>query len=316
MAPPPPAPSVAVRRSFGYALSGMADRIQLEANGLRFSALTEGTGDPVLCLHGFPDHDESFRHQLPALAEAGYRAIAPRMRGYEPSSQPGREIAAYHPLQLARDVIAWARDLGQGRPVHLVGHDWGAIAGALACLLEPSLFRSYSSVAIANFQSVEDGIRHHPVQIRNSWYIFFFQLRGLSDFVVARNDFAFIERLWRDWSPGFVWDPRAMESLKETFRQPGVAWSALAYYRAMMNPFLEDSKRVRERTRAETHVPTLTVTGALDGCMETRLFDYLDPALYPKGVRTERIEGAGHFVHQEKPEEFNPLLLAWLGEND
>ena len=104
-----------------------------------------------------------------------------------------------------------------------------------------------------------------------------------------------------------------MASLKQTFHQPGVRWSALAYYRAMLNPFLEDSKRVRELTRAQTHVPTMAVTGALDGCMETRLFDYLDPALYPRGLRRERIEGAGHFAHQEKPDEFNRLLLDWLG---
>ena len=291
----------------------MADEtIELEANGLRFRALAAGAGEPVLCLHGFPDHYESFRHQLPMLADHGYRAVAPMMRGYEPSSQPGRDVAAYHPMRLAHDVVQWARVLGDGRPLHLVGHDWGAVAGALACLLEPSLFRSYTSVAIANFQAVEDGIRNHPGQIRNSWYMFFFQLRGLADWVVARNDFAFIEKLWRDWSPGWAWEPEAMDSLKQTFHQPGVRWSALAYYRAMLNPFLEDSKQVRDLTRAETDVPTMTVTGALDGCMETRLFDYLDPTLYPEGLRQERIEGAGHFAHQEKPEEFNRLLLDWL----
>ena len=291
----------------------MADEtIELEANGLRFRALAAGAGAPVLCLHGFPDHYESFRHQLPMLADHGYRAVAPMMRGYEPSSQPGRDVAAYHPMRLAHDVVQWARVLGDGRPLHLVGHDWGAVAGALACLLEPSLFRSYTSVAIANFQAVEDGIRNHPGQIRNSWYMFFFQLRGLADWVVARNDFAFIEKLWRDWSPGWAWEPEAMDSLKQTFHQPGVRWSALAYYRAMLNPFLEDSKQVRDLTRAETDVPTMTVTGALDGCMETRLFDYLDPTLYPEGLRQERIEGAGHFAHQEKPEEFNRLLLDWL----
>ncbi len=292
------------------------ETVRLEANGLLFRALAQGTGAPVLCLHGFPDHYESFRHQLPALAAAGYRATAPMMRGYEPSSQPGHDIGAHHPLQLARDAIEWARGLGGGEPIHLVGHDWGAIAGALACLLEPTLFRSYTSVAIGNFQSVEDGIRQHPVQIRNSWYILFFQLRGIADVVLARNDFAFIERLWHDWSPGWDWDPSAMENLKETFRQPGVPWSALAYYRAMLNPFLEDSKRLRTLTRAKTHVPTLTVTGVLDGCMDTRLFDYIDPNLYPKGVRTERIDGAGHFLHQEKPDVFNPLLLDWLRSNE
>ena len=292
------------------------ETIELEANGLRFRALAEGTGDPVLCLHGFPDHYESFRHQLPMLADNGYRAVAPMMRGYEPSSQPGRDVAAYHPMRLAHDVVEWARVLGDGRPLHLVGHDWGAVAGALACLLEPSLFRSYTSVAIANFQAVEDGIRDHPAQLRNSWYMVFFQLRGLADWVVARNDFAFIEKLWRDWSPGWTWEPEAMASLKQTFRQPGVRWSALAYYRAMLNPFLEDSKRVRSLTRAETYVPTMTVTGALDGCMETRLFDYLEAGLYPRGLRQERLEGAGHFAHQEKPEEFNRLLLDWLREHD
>lgn len=292
------------------------ETIVLQANGLRFHAHAVGRGAPVLCLHGFPDHAESFRHQLPMLAEAGYRAIAPTMRGYEPSSQPGRDIAAHHPLQLARDVVAWAKELGEGRPIHLVGHDWGAIAGALACLLEPSVFRSYTSVAIANFQSVEDGIARYPVQLRNSWYIFFFQLRGIADYVVARDDFAFLERLWRDWSPGWTWEPDAMESLKRTFRTEGVLWAALAYYRAMLNPFLEDSRRVRELTRAETRVPTMAVTGAKDGCMDTRLFDVLDPALYPNGIRIERIQDAGHFVHQEKPAEFNALLSDWLRQNE
>lgn len=289
-----------------------AETVLLEANDLRFGALAEGDGAPVLCLHGFPDHWESFRHQLPALAAAGYRAVAPMMRGYEPSSQPGRQVAAHHPMRLAGDAVEWARNLGEGRPIHLVGHDWGAIAGAIACLREPTLFRSFTSVAISGFQSTEDGIRHHPVQIRNSWYIFFFQLRGIADLWLARNDFAFIERLWCDWSPGWQWEPEAMESLKQTFGQPGVAWAALAYYRAMMNPFLADSRRLREITRAATEVPTLAVTGATDGCMDTRLFDYVDPALYPRGIRVERFEGAGHFVHQEKPEEFNRLLLEWL----
>jgi len=251
------------------------ETIELEANGLCFRALAAGAGDPVLCLHGFPDHYESFRHQLPMLADHGYRAVAPMMRGYEPSSQPGRDVAAYHPMRLAHDVVQWARVLGEGRPQHLVGHDWGAVTGALACLLQPSLFRSYTSVAIANFQAVEDGIGNHPGQIRNSWYMFFFQLRGLADWVVARNDFAFIEKLWRDWSPGWAWEPEAMASLKQTFHQPGVRWSALAYYRAMRNPFLEDSKRVRDLT----HVPLSRVQP--ESCRSRQLAAAPDAGLRP-----------------------------------
>jgi pimeloyl-ACP methyl ester carboxylesterase len=271
-----------------------------------------GEGPIVLCLHGFPDHFRSFRHQLPALAAAGYRAVAPVLRGYEPSSQPGRRIAAYHPLHVAEDAIAWAGQLGDGKPIHLIGHDWGGIAGFAACQLEPSLFRSYTSIAIPCPQAFEDGIRRYPSQLRNSWYTLFFQLRGLSDRIVRRRDFAFIEKLWRDWSPGWEWDPAEMTLLKQTFRQPGVLWAALAYYRAMLNPLLEESKRMRAMTRLPSTTPTLTITGETDGCMDTRLFDCQDASLFPNGFEMQRIESAGHFAHQEAPEAVNAILLRWL----
>lgn len=286
--------------------------VQLESGALRSSALTAGEGAVVLCLHGFPDHFRSFRHQLPAFAAEGYRAVAPMLRGYEPSSQPGRDIAAHHPLHVAQDVVSWAKQLAGGEPVHLIGHDWGGIAGFVACQLEPSLFRSYTSIAVPCAQALEDGIRRHPGQIRKSWYTLFFQLRGLADAVVRARDFAFIEKLWRDWSPGWQWEPDDMLRLKETFRQPGVLWSALAYYRAMLNPLLEESKRMRAMSRTPHSVPTLTLTGATDGCMDTRLFDCQDESLFPNGFEMQRIEGSGHFAHQEAPEEVNAILLRWL----
>ena len=286
--------------------------IQIEDSGRSFSAFSEGEGPLVLCFHGFPDHARSFRHQLPALAQSGRRGVAPMLRGYEASSQLGRVVADYHPLQIAGDMIAWARTLGAGSAVDLVGHDWGALAGFLACQLEPSLFRSYTAIAVPNSQAFEDGLRRHPGQLRKSWYMLFFQLRGLADAVVRRGDLAFIEKLWRDWSPGWDWEPEEMESLKATFREPDVLWYALAYYRATLNPFLQVSKRASGMTRQPIAVPTLAVTGAGDGCIDTRIFDCIDPGLFPKGVRVERIEDAGHFVHQERPETFNSLLLGWL----
>jgi pimeloyl-ACP methyl ester carboxylesterase len=286
--------------------------VKLTSGSLTSSALCAGEGSVVLCLHGFPDHFHSFRHQLPAFAGAGYRAVAPMLRGYESSSQPGRNIAAHHPLHVAEDVVAWARQLGGGEPVHLIGHDWGGIAGFVACQLEPSLFRSYTSIAIPCAQALEDGIRRYPIQVRNSWYTLFFQLRGVADSVVRARDFAFIEKLWRDWSPGWSWDPQDMSSLKQTFREPGVLWSALAYYRAMLNPFLDESKRMRAMTHTSHTVPTLTLTGATDGCMDTRLFDCQDASLFPSGFEMQRVEGAGHFAHQEEPDAVNAILLRWI----
>jgi pimeloyl-ACP methyl ester carboxylesterase len=292
--------------------------IQLTVGNRKFSALVAGPDDgpTVLCLHGFPDHHHSFRHQLPVLADAGYRAVAPLLRGYEPSSQGRRHVPDSHPLQVAADVQAWARELGGGEPVHIVGHDWGALVTQATCWLSPELFRSATIFSVPPLHAMDVGIPRHPVQIRNSWYTLFFQLRGLADRIVASRDFAFIERLWRDWSPGWDWDPSDMNALKETFRQPNVLWFALAYYRATLNPFLADSRELRRLTYEPTDVATLTITGELDGCMDTRMYDYIDESLFPRGLRVERIGGAGHFVHQEKPEEVNALLLDWLAAHE
>lgn len=269
----------------------------------------------VLCVHGFPDHHHSFRYQLSALAEAGYRVVAPMLRGYEPSSQGRRHVPDFHPLQVAQDLAAWARELGGGEPVHLVGHDWGAVATYLVCTLEPSLFRSATTIAIPPLGAMQEGIRRHPIQLRNSSYMLFFQLRGLADRVVERRDFAFLEGLWLRWSPGWTWDPEDMAALKRCFREPGVVWSALAYYRAMLNPLLADSRETRRLGDAPNQVPTLAITGELDGCMDTRLFDCVDPSSFPGGYRLERIAGAGHFAHQEKPDEVNRLLLEWIAKH-
>jgi pimeloyl-ACP methyl ester carboxylesterase len=286
--------------------------IELASNGLRSTAYALGEGPAVLCLHGFPDHHASFRYQLGPLADAGYRAVAPLLRGYEPSSQPSRRVADYHPLRIASDVLAWSRQLGGGGPVHLVGHDWGAVVAYLACVLEPGLFRSLSTLAVPPFSALQAGIRRHPGQLRNSWYMLFFQLRGLADRVVAARDLAFIERLWRAWSPGWSFDSEDMAALKHRFREPGVLASALAYYRATLNPLLADSREMRRISAEPVPVPTLAITGARDGCMDTRMYDYIDPKLFPHGYRMERIEAAGHFVHQEKPQAVSELLLDWI----
>jgi pimeloyl-ACP methyl ester carboxylesterase len=290
-------------------------QIELSSQGRRFSALALGAGPTVLCLHGFPDHHQSFRHQLSALAAAGYRAVAPLLRGYEPASQGRRHVPDFHPVQLAGDVAQWARQLGEGEPVHLVGHDWGAIVTYGVCGLEPALFRSAATLAVPPMHALQKGIRRHPVQIRNSGYTLFFQLRGIADRIVAARDFAFLERLWRTWSPGWDFQPADMAALKERFRQPGVLWSALAYYRATLNPFLADSRKMSELTEQPNEVPTLAITGERDGCMDTRLYDCVDVARFPNGYRMERLAGAGHFVHQEKPEDVNRILLDWIGEH-
>jgi len=281
----------------------------LQASGLRFSALAQGDGPVVLCLHGFPDNRRSFRQQLPALAGAGFRALAPTLRGYEPSSQP--PDGDYHIVRMAEDVVGWIDDLDQER-VHLVGHDWGAVIGYAAAALAPERLLSLTTLAIPHPGRLQQGIRKLPSQLWNSWYMLFFQLRGIADRVVEARDWAFIEKLWRDWSPGWELPPEELASVKETLAQPGVKRAALGYYRAMFD-FSPAAKQTTRLLESQIGVPTLALTGALDGCMDTRLHDLALPEEdFPAGLRVVRIEGAGHFLHQEKPEAVNPILLEWL----
>jgi pimeloyl-ACP methyl ester carboxylesterase len=296
-------------------MSQTFDSTTLHANGLEFSALVQGEGPIVLCLHGFPDNQRSFRLQLPALAEAGYRAIAPTLRGYEPSSQPAD--GDYHIVRMAEDVVGWIDDLGADR-VHLVGHDWGAVIGYAAAALAPGRLHSLTTIAIPHPGRLQDGaIQKVPSQLRNSWYMMFFQLRGIADHVVERNDWALIEKLWRDWSPGWSPPPEELAAVKRTLALPGVKQAALGYYRAMFGFRAEAAKETRRLLDSRIEVRTLALTGALDGCVDTRLHNLAMHADdFPNGMRVERIENAGHFVHQERPEQVNKLLVDWLGGAD
>ncbi|MFO0723580.1 MAG: alpha/beta hydrolase [Myxococcota bacterium] len=285
--------------------------LSLHHGPLTFSALEAGAGPIVLCLHGFPDHKGSFRFLLPALAAAGYRAVAPTMRGYEPSAQP--EDGDYHLSAIAGDVLSWIEELG-GQPVHLVGHDWGAVVGYLVAAMAPEKLRSLTTLAIANPGRMQSELwRRRPSQLRKSWYMFYFQLRGIADRAVERQDWALIERLWREWSPGFELPPEEMRQVKDTLAQPGVKQAALGYYRAMFALLAPANREAQRYYGQKYQVPTLAITGALDGCMDTRLHDDLMHASdFPAGLEVVRVEGAGHFLHQERPDEINAQLLRWI----
>lgn len=285
--------------------------IVLQHAGLRFSALSAGAGPLVLCLHGFPDHRWSWRAQLPALAGAGYRAVAPQLRGYEPQSVPAD--GNYSLEALADDVLRWMDELGAER-AHVVGHDWGAAIGYAVAALAPERLYSLTTLAVPHLRRMPAGLARTPVQLRNSWYMAFFQLRGIADRKVAADDFAFLERLWCDWSPGWQFQAESMAALKETFRRPGVVQGALGYYRAAFDAFSPRGRRSLALLGARVRVPTLALAGARDGCMDARLWDHVMRAEdFAGGLKVARVAGAGHFLHQEMPAEVNALLLDWLG---
>ena len=288
------------------------EQLSFEHGALAFSALAMGDGPVVLCLHGFPDNAGSFRHQLPALAEAGYRAISLTLRGYEPGAIPAD--GDYTMETIATDILAATESLNTG-PVHLIGHDWGAAVAYVATSAAPERFKSLTVMAVPHAgRFAREGLRI-PKQLRLSWYMGFFNIPWLSDWVVQRQDYAFIRKLWRDWSPGWQPEPGVLDSVIQTLSQPGVRSAALGYYRAALS--IKALLVSAEEAHYPVPVPTLALSGERDGCIASEVFEQLMVAQdFPKGLTFSRIAEAGHFLHQEQPEQVNREILDWLKLND
>ena len=232
------------------------------------------------------------------------------MRGYAPST-----FAAdghYQTATLALDVIELIQALGHDA-AYVFGHDWGALAAYGAAIIAPQRVKKLVTAAVPHGPTVLNAFLTSYEQERRSWYMFFFQT-PFAEAAVAHDDFRFLECLWRDWSPGWQPPKEVLESLKETFRTPGVLQAALAYYRCTLNPANQDPTLADLQARlglSPIEVPSLVFHGARDGCMGVELLEGME-ALFPGGLRKVVVPDAGHFVHQERPQIVNAQLLDFL----
>ncbi|MEV6482665.1 alpha/beta hydrolase [Streptomyces sp. NPDC051576] len=306
----------------------------------RIHLVEQGTGPLVLLVHGFPESWYSWRHQLPVLAAAGYRAVAVDVRGYGRSSKPG-DVSAYRMLDLVEDAVAVVHALGE-RSAVIVGHDWGAGIAANSALLRPDVFRAVGLLSVP--YTPRGGPR--PGEIfagmggEEEFYVSYFQEPGRAE--------AEIEPDVRGWLAGFYAalsadtmpapgtpDPhfvsRSGGTLRERFpadRLP--AWlsedelgfyagefertgltTALNRYRNMDRDWAD----LADLDGAPITQPSLFLGGSLDAST-TWLADAI--AAYPvtlPGLRGSHIlEGCGHWIQQERPTEVNQYLTKWLAE--
>jgi pimeloyl-ACP methyl ester carboxylesterase len=279
------------------------------ANDLEFGYLEEGTGPLALCLHGFPDSAWTWRHLLPALADAGFRAVAPFMRGYAPTAVPSD--GRYQTAALGLDACALHDALGGDGDAVIIGHDWGAIATYIAANHEAERWARVVTMAVPPAGAVAGGFLSYR-QLKRSWYMFFFQ-HGLSDVVVGMDDLAFIDGLWADWSPGY--DGSAdLPHVKDCLRDPANLAAALGYYRATLGGVGVDPSldAVQNAANDVTRQPTLYLHGRTDGCMGIDVAEGARAFLTSEGSRMEVVDDAGHFLHVERPDVVNPLIVDFL----
>jgi len=258
-------------------------------------------GSLALCLHGFPDAAHTWRHLLPALAGAGFHAVAPFMRGYAPTAVPAD--GAYQVGALVADAVALHEVLGGDGNAVLIGHDWGAEAAYGAAAHAPDRWRRLVTLAVPP-AALDEVLFSDYEQLKRFFYLFMFRdPAGFAEQVVARDGMAYLDRLWRDWSPGFQ-PGEHLARVKECLRQPANLAAALGYYRAAGAAGPGTGGR-------QAPQPTLYLHGARDGCISVELARGAEHLLAPSS-RMVVIDDAGHFLHLEKPGEVNDHILAWV----
>ena len=302
----PPAPD-----SSSVLLDGPWTHRDVSANGVRLHVAEAGTGPLVLLLHGFPEFWWSWRHQLVGLAEAGYRAVAPDLRGYGASDKPPRGYDAY---TLAGDVAGLVRALGE-RDAMIVGHDWGGLLAWNVGTLHPRVVRRLVVLDAPHPRRMRSALLTDPRgQLRASRYMFAFQTPRYAESLLTR-DGEYVAGLFRSWA-GPRWqlteDYRdAVARSAEALRIPSAAHSALEYYRwAVRSAWRPDGLKYARLLAEPVTAPTLQLHGQLDGCLLPRTAQ--GSGRYVAAAYEWRLlDGIGHFPHEEEPDLVTGELLRW-----
>lgn len=284
--------------------SGIRNR-WVEANGLRFEVAEAGEGDRLaLLLHGFPELNFSWRHQMPLLADLGYRVWAPNQRGYGHSSRP-QGIAAYDADELVADAAALI-DASGAKEVTLIAHDWG---GAIAWHFAILRARPLARLVVMNCPHPACFARELKTwkQLKKSWYMFFFQLPWLPEALLTANDARAVRRAFSESAIDKSRFPRAdLDVYARAAQAPGAMTAMINWYRA--------AARNRTLTSGEDYrvidVPTLLIWGEADAALDIATTQGTDRHVGDFTLR--RLPGVSHWVQQEAPEAVNAILEAWL----
>lgn len=284
----------------------MRDDIKtISANGLRFACFEAGSGPLVLLLHGFPDTPHTWSFVQPQLAQAGYRVVAPYLRGYPPSEAPAD--GDYSVLKLGADILALIEALGEKQAI-VIGHDWGAFAAYAAANLDPQRVRKLVTLAIPHPGALRPSVR----TLFKAYHFVTFQFRSWAVSRLLSNDLAQIEAIYRRWSPNWDVTEEDLAPVKRALSEPGGIQGALGYYWSFLqDAFGRHSAQVRRVVTARTSTPTLAFFGEDDGALDQSGLERTRRC-FTGEYELVRIPRAGHFLHREAPQAFLDRTLEFV----
>ena len=276
----------------------------IETNGIKLHVVEAGpkSGVPVVLLHGFPEFWYGWRHQIPALVEAGCRVIVPDQRGYNLSDKP-KGVKSYSVFTLVKDIIGLIDALGYEK-VNLVGHDWGAVVAWALAILHPERLHRLSIMNVPHPAVMKRFLQRDLEQIRRSWYVFFFQLPWLPESGMRQDNWRGAQRALRGSGKIDTFTTDDVVKYKEAWSRPGAMTAMINWYRAIMRyqPPMPKDLRVKVRT--------LMMWGMKDFALSHRMarpsMDYVDEGnliFFPE---------ATHWVQHDAAEEVNHYLVDFL----
>jgi pimeloyl-ACP methyl ester carboxylesterase len=270
-----------------------------EVGDVRLHYVEAGDGPLVLLLHGFPEFWYGWRAQIAPLVEAGFRVVAPDLRGYNLSSRPER-FTDYTADKVADDIRGLIRELGAGSAM-VVGHDWGGSVAWTLAMNHPEVVDRLVILNAAHPRKLNEGLRH-PRQLARSWYFFFFQFPTWPEHHARARGWRFFKRFLRDARPPYTADE--LDRYAEAWSRPGAATGMVDYYRAAVR--LGSKQQVRT-----VAAPTLVIWGQRDRYLGRRLAEPHHDDV-PNLDRVERLPNASHWVHHDEAERVNELLVDFL----
>jgi epoxide hydrolase 4 len=274
-----------------------------EVGDQRLHYVEAGDGPLIVMLHGFPEYWYGWREQIKPLAAAGFRVVAPDLRGYNLSSKPDG-VAAYDTDHLTADIRALIHERGAESAL-LVGHDWGGSVAWLTAMKYPEVVDRLAVLNAAHPRKLSQGL-HHPGQLRKSWYFFFFDLPELPESIVHADNWRFFRHFLRDARPG-AFTAKDMERYVEAWSQPGAAAGMINYYRSSVR----QSPKVAEAQIRPVQARTLVIWGERDRYLGPELAEP-DHDDVPNLDHVERLPDASHWVHHDDPERVTQLLTGFF----
>jgi pimeloyl-ACP methyl ester carboxylesterase len=277
----------------------------LKANGLRFRAMVDGPadGEMFILLHGFPEGAESWTKQVDALAKAGYLAVAPDLRGYGLSDAP-EAVENYAIDHLVEDVAGIIKSFGRTE-AHVAGHDWGALVAWFFAGRHPEMTKTLTALSVAHPAALAEASRVDEEQREKSRYVALFLIEGKAEQVLAAEDYKRLRAMFAlGPNPDAV--PRAIvEHFTGSLSRPGRLTAGLNYYRANLGHGGGAWASLTQELKITT--PTTLLWGDEDPALGRRAVEAT--AQHVEGpFRLEVLEGAGHWLQFERPDEVSSAL--------